>query len=111
MRSFHQAGLTSLSPDGVQSRRTLSKLSAAMNRSCTGCSAHWVNTLVRGSIAASSMVLSLTHESFHGAAALASAVVIATTVCVPSVAGHVQLATACAAAPAGALPLFAGPLM
>src|SRR6476620_517969 len=98
MRSFHHAGFTALSPDGVALRRTFSNLSAAMNLSCTGCKAHWVKTFVSGSTAASSMTLSFAQESFHGAAALESAVVIVTTVWLPRVAGHIQFAAASGAA-------------
>src|SRR5947199_7018890 len=95
MRSFHHAGFTLLSPEGVASFSTFSKLSAPMKRSCTGCEAHCVNCFVSGSIAPSSIAFNLTHDSFHGDCALASAAFIAAMDCVPIVGGDVQLATGC----------------
>jgi hypothetical protein len=97
IRSFHHEGLTPLSPDGVPFFSTLSKLSPPMNRNWTGWAAHCVNSLVSGSTAASSMALSLTHDRRHGGWALPSATVIATTVCVPMVAGQIQFGGGCLA--------------
>src|SRR5258706_14684593 len=93
MRNFLHAGFTLLSPDGVASFRTFSKLSAPMKRSCTGCVAHCVNCFVSGSIAPSSIAFSLVNDNFHGACALPSAAFIAAIDCVPIVGGDVQLAT------------------